>query len=79
MGAIIAVIVCEGGAAIGMLLWALVKYLYNEINIVTNIDADFSWPEYFWFAFCWLSLGLLTIIVAIIVITGLFVILNFFL
>ena len=46
------ILVCEGGAAIVMLLWALVKYLYDEINVDTDIDREFYWTEYFWLAFC---------------------------
>ena len=72
IGALIGVCICEGGAAIGMLLWAFVKYLYNEINIETDIDRDFYWPEYFWLAFCWLSFGLLTVLVTIIIIGGIY-------
>ena len=55
---------------IGFVGWRVLKYLYNEINIETDIDRDFYWPEYFWLAFCWLSLGLFTVLVTIIIIGG---------
>jgi len=72
IGALMSILVCEGGALVCMLLWELVKYLYNEINTDTDIDREFYWTEYFWLAFCWLSFGLLTVLATIIIIGGVY-------